>query len=374
MTQPNYCAAIYKGIYIVKETDNNTRVSSCCVNALGPETSIIDFENDPYLVEQRQKFDAGEKPSSCDQCWLIEDMGIPSRRSRSIKHSPYQDPLKVELIEMHYNVPPLCNAKCITCGSHYSSLWAAEDEKFNTKFIKQRSFNQIVKSDPQLNLDYSKLKQIYFNGGEPFLSKDVSEMLTKIKEQKGTLSDIGLVISTNGSIMPASKDIQLWNECQAITFLCSIEAVGPQFEYIRYPLKWDEVSQNLVNFTKLFTTKFTLTLSPNVGIHNVLEYPKLVEWVNQLKTTATTEVQLRPSMTFGPKLSFGTSSSTLKNCFLQSLPDGPDYETVRSYIANSKNGPDSFKNNWVTWLNEMDRRRNLNWRETFPGLVGLEGL
>jgi molybdenum cofactor biosynthesis enzyme MoaA len=225
-----------------------------------------------------------------------------------------------------------------------------------------------------LNLDYSKLKQIYFNGGEPFLSKDVSEMLTKIKEQKGTLSDIGLVISTNGSIMPASKDIQLWNECQAITFLCSIEAVGPQFEYIRYPLKWDEVSQNLVNFTKLFTTKFTLTLSPNVGIHNVLEYPKLVEWVNQLKTTATTEVQLRPSMTFGPKLSFGTSSSTLKNCFLQSLPDGPDYETVRSYIANSKNGPDSFKNNWVTWLNEMDRRRNLNWRETFPGLVGLEGL
>jgi wyosine [tRNA(Phe)-imidazoG37] synthetase (radical SAM superfamily) len=275
---------------------------------------------------------------------------------------------------MHYNVPPLCNAKCITCGSHYSSAWASEDEKFNVKFTEKRNFNQIVKSDPQLNLDYRKLRQIYFNGGEPFLSKDVSEMLTKIKEQKGTLSDIGLVISTNGSIMPASKDIQLWNECSAVTFLCSIDAVGPQFEYIRYPLKWDEVSQNLVNFTKLFTTKFTLTLSPNVGIHNVLEYPKLVEWVNQLKTTTATEVLLRPSMTFGPRLAFSTSSSTLKDCFLQSLPDGPDYETVRSYVANSGNGPDGFKNKWVTWLDEMDRRRNLNWRETFPGLVGLEGL
>ena len=374
MILSNYCAAIYKGIFIVKETNNNTRVSSCCINALGPETSIIDFENDPYLVEQRQKFDAGEKPSSCEQCWRLEDMGMNSRRSRSIKHSPYQDPSKIELIEMHYNVPPLCNAKCITCGSHYSSSWAAEDNKFNIQTITKRSFNQIVKSEPQLNLDYSKLRQIYFNCGEPFLSTDVSEMLTKIKEQKGTLSDIGLVISTNGSIMPANKDIQLWNECQAITFLCSIEAVGPPFEYIRYPLKWDEVSQNVVNFTKLFTTKFTIMISPNVGIHNVLEYSKLVEWVEQLKTTSKAEVLLRPSMTLGPYLSFEVTSSTLKNCFLQSLPDGPEYETVRKYIANSKNCPDNFKNSWVNWLNEIDRRRDLNWRETFPGLVGLEGI
>jgi hypothetical protein len=73
-------------------------------------------------------------------------------------------------------------------------------------------------------------------------------------------------------------------------------------------------------------------------------------------------------------LSFSTTSSILKDCFLQSLPDGPDYETVRSYIANSENCPDKFKNNWVNWLNEMDRRRNLDWRKTFPVLVGLEGL
>ena len=374
MTLSNYCAAIYKGIFISNEANNNARVSSCCINTLGPETSIIDFENNPYLVEQRQKFDAGEKPSSCKQCWSLEDIGINSRRSWSIKHLPDQDPLKVELIEMHYNVPPLCNAKCITCGSHYSSLWAAEDEKFNIQNFKKRSFNQITKSEPQLNLDYRKLKQIYFNGGEPFLSKDVSEVLTKVKEQKGTLSDIGLVISTNGSIMPASKDIELWNECQAVTFLCSIEAVGSQFEYIRYPLKWDEVSQNVANFTKLFTTKFTLTISPNLGVQNILEYPKLVEWVNQLKATVTTEVLLRPSMTVGPKLSLSATSSILKDFFLQSLPHGPDYDIVKLYIANSKNCPDNIKSDWVNWLYEIDRRRGLDWRKTFPGLVGLEGL
>ena len=57
MTLSNYCAAIYKGIYIVKETDNNTRVSSCCVNALGPETSIIDLAesliDNGYLPDKR---------------------------------------------------------------------------------------------------------------------------------------------------------------------------------------------------------------------------------------------------------------------------------------------------------------------------------
>jgi hypothetical protein len=170
--------------------------------------------------------------------------------------------------------------------------------------------------------------------------------------------------------MPSSEDAQLWNECKAVTFLCSIEAVGPQFEYIRYPLKWDEVSQNIANFSKLFTTKFTLTISPNLGIHNALEYPKLVGWFQQIKTNSNHPVQLEPNPTVG-SLSFDRVSAHVKKRILKIIPNSPEYQTLRSYIINSI---EKDNTDWIRWLDMIDSRRGLNWRETFPDLVGLVGI
>lgn len=365
MTQSNYCAAIYKGLYVSAESNNQAKISACCVNQTGPATSVIDFHKDVYLTNQREEFNKGNRPSNCDFCWRKEDAGLSSRRERSII-KPSEDPYEVELLTMHYNVAPLCNAKCITCGSQWSSAWAAEDEKFNTVGVDFRSFNQIRKSDPEFNVDFSKLTQIYFNGGEPFLSTDVNRILTKVKEQQGSLDKLSLVVNTNCSIMPTKKDVALWNKCKSISLICSVEAVGAQFEYIRYPLSWDEVSHNVDNFGSLFDKQLVINISPNLGVHNALEFDNLVNWFNGLAQDNTTYI-LNPELTVGT-LSFDTVSADVKAAMLEIIPTGQQFDKLRLFVQTSTNGNNS---RWINTLNNIDYRRGLNWAEVFPELSRL---
>lgn len=373
ITPANYCPAIYKGLYISNEPNNEARVGACCVNKTGLGAQVINFHTDEYLNQQRRAFELGERPASCAHCWNNEDTGLPSRRRDSISpHIGSEDPYAVELLTLHYNVPPLCNAKCITCGSHWSSAWAQEDEQFDFKNVRLRNFNQIYRSTPTLDLDYTKLRQIYFNGGEPFLSKHVNQILSQVKQQQGTLNQIGLVISTNSSVMPTQEQVALWNECRTITLLCSIDAVDTQFEYIRYPLVWDQVQHNVGNFGALFTNNLTVMLSPNVGVHNALEYPKLLKWFQNLQTSGGYYlIAPNPSPTFG-RLEFSKVTANVKEAILSRIPAEPEFYQVRMMIQQSASADDNTK--WQNHLKFIDDRRGLNWRSVFPELAEIVAL
>jgi molybdenum cofactor biosynthesis enzyme MoaA len=357
-----YCTRIYKGIYIEREADNQSRISACCVNTVGDPVSVINFHKDPYLVKQRQDFAQGIKTEGCKRCWDHDDRGIRSLRSTSQYHS---DPLSVNLESIDYNVAPLCNAKCITCGSYYSSLWAQEEIKFG--YAPQRVFNQIHRSEAEFELDYTHVRRIYFNGGEPFLSPDINMMLGKIKAQVGSLKQLELNISTNGSILPKPEDVVLWNECGAVRLSCSIEAVGEQFEYIRYPLNWKEVSSNIVEFTRLFPRLF-IVITPNIGMHNALEWPRLSEWFEGLKAQLpASHLSLISHPTIG-HLSFDHASRFIKELILRDLEDKPSNSAVRNYIISSQ---DDNGNGWRNRLEHLDERRDLDWRKVFPRLAEL---
>lgn len=362
MKKPNYCEAVYKGIYIAVESDNTASVSSCCVNKLGPKTSVINFHKNPYLVEQRRAFDQGLEPETCDRCWSSERRGLPSRRLDHIRDKPDLDPYELELIEMHYNVAPICNAKCITCGPHFSSLWAEENHRFGDDSGITRLFKEIRHSKPQFDLDLTRLRQVYFNGGEPFLSTDVNDRLRDIKAQQGTLADLGLVINTNASIFPRAEDVSLWNECRSITLICSIEALGDQFEYTRYPLKWSEVDHNIRNFHRLFDSKLTVNIGPNLGIHNALYYQDLVQWYRDLDHDKTT-YRLSASSTAG-WFGFDNVSEEVKKQLLDQIPE--ELSDLRNFILTSKHGDDQL---WLSRFKTLDQRRNLDWSQSFPRLA-----
>lgn len=363
--QKNYCEAIYKGLYVSSEPNNQAKISSCCVNQTGPAVSVVDFQNNEYLSKQRKEFNNGSRPSSCDFCWRKEDLGLISAREvHNADNATYVDPYEIELITLHYNVAPLCNAKCITCGSHFSSAWAAEDEKFHTvDTARSRSFNLIHKSHPQFDVDFSRLRQVYFNGGEPFLSTEINKILNSILEQQGSLEHLSLVINTNSSVMPTRQDVALWNQCQSVLLICSIEAVGPQFEYIRYPLSWTEVADNLLGFGKLFDKQLKIHIAPNLGIHNALEYQNLVSWFNGLEQE-NTSYALCPELTVGV-LSFDQVSAHIKAQLLQRIPLGSEFSTLRQFITNSCHGDDST---WMQHLEFIDQRRGLDWHSTFLDL------
>ena len=365
MIQENYCRDIFKNLYLVTEPDNQVRISSCCINKTGPLTSVVDFHNDFYLQEQRQQFQQGHKPQGCDLCWKKESAGLTSRRmDQGAYRKNDGDPYATQMFNLTYHVSPLCNAKCITCNSSASSSWAAEDAKFGEVTTSVRNFNQIRHTNIDLfSIDFRDLQSIYFNGGEPFLSQDINKVLVCVKEQQGTLDRLSLNISTNASIMPNAEDVVLWNECKDINLYCSLEAVGKAFEYIRYPLEWAEVSHNVQNFHRIFPKLTKIMIAPNVGIHNALEYPDLVDWFEKLDKTVNYEI--KPSLTYGP-LGFSYASESAKQALCSYLGDDSRYQKIRDYIQSSdKGGTDRV---WKQHLDWIDQRRGLNWRQTFKKL------
>ena len=211
MIKDNYCSAVYKGLYIQKDSDTEFRLAACCVNKPGSPVDVVDFVNNTELKKLRSDFDQGLRPDSCQECWTREDKGIRSPRADKMEWHGDTSPTAVELATLHYNVPPLCNAKCITCGPDLSSAWAAENTKFYPTIIGNRVFNIIRHAPVELKLDLTQLYLVYFNGGEPMLSKDINLVLKEIKLQQGTLDMIHLQINTNCSIWPSEEDIELWS-------------------------------------------------------------------------------------------------------------------------------------------------------------------
>jgi hypothetical protein len=366
MIKENYCNAIFKSLYIATEPNNQVRLSSCCINKAGPLTSVIDFYKDPYLQEQRQLFQQGIKPDGCELCWAKEKAGLISRRmDQSVIHTDKGDPYTTQMLELNYNVSPLCNAKCITCTSSFSSSWAAEDEQFGEVQPNFRNFNQIRHTDIDLfNIDFRDLRLAYFNGGEPFLSQDINKVLSCIKAQQGTLDRLCLSITTNASVMPKAKDVVLWNECKNISLSCSLEAVGTAFEYIRYPLSWKQVSHNVQNFHRVFPKLAKVMITPNVGVHNALEYPDLLDWFEALDKTNNFEI--KPALTYG-QLNFGYASEAVKQALCVNLGDDPRYQKIRDYIQSSNNGgTDHVWQRHLTWI---DQRRGLSWQQDLSKLA-----
>ena len=373
MIKDNYCSAVYKGLYVQKDSDTEFRLAACCVNKPGSLVDVVDFVKNAELKKLRSDFDQGLRPDSCRGCWTLEDRGISSPRMTKQWHGN-SEPTAIELTTLHYNVPPLCNAKCITCGPELSSAWAAEEAKFRPEVSVKRVFNIIRHAPVELKLDLTQLHLLYFNGGEPMLSKDIELVLQEIKLQQGTLERIHLQINTNCSIWPSDDDIELWSQCGKISLMCSIEAVQEQFEYIRYPLSWQEVLANVKKFTTIKAKDMPLwcTIVPNIGIHNVLEYGKLLDWFDTLENKHSNfqSYYINPMLTSG-RLALTNVSKDLKNMILEHLGDDPRLDVIRGYIENTNSAVDNQL--WIHHLEAtIDCRRNLNWRETFPLLSQLE--
>ena len=374
MIKDNYCSAVYKGLYVQKDSDTEFRLAACCVNKPGSLVGVVDFVNNEELKKLRSDFDQGLRPDSCRECWTREDKGIRSPRADKMAWHGDTSPTAVELATLHYNVPPLCNAKCITCGPDLSSAWAAEIAKLYPNMPGNRVFNIIRHAPVELKLDLTQLYLVYFNGGEPMLSKDINLVLNEIKLQQGTLDMIHLQINTNCSIWPSEEDIELWSQCGKISLMCSIEAVGQQFEYIRYPLNWQEVSANVKKFATITPKHHPIMcmLVPNIGIHNVLEYGKLLDWFDTLENDhpGHKTYDINPMLTGGP-LALTNASENLKQMMLDSLSNDSRLDVIRKFIQNTESTGDN--QSWIEYLEKtIDHRRNLNWRETFPLLSQLE--
>jgi sulfatase maturation enzyme AslB (radical SAM superfamily) len=321
----------------------------------------FDFESSAYLNDLRKQFDLDRQPVACNACWNVEKHGHKSRRQSAIEFFQDSKPdYEVKLQGIDHSATWACNLACIMCGPYNSSLWATE-KKLNKSDLTQlgRSFQKNNNILNKLNL--TQVKKIHFNGGEPMLNNDQTNLLIKL-EQQGILENLFISYNTNGTVMPSKKIMELWSQARLVKLFFSIDATGDAFEYIRWPGNWQQTSRNMLEMKNNLPDNVMFGFNVTVGSYNLMELPDLYDWFDQNLATNRAGDQSDLCWQLANNFDPQELPRQAKVDAISQLAPLDKFSGIIKYLESTLNQNEDLS--WIKKLAELDKQRNTNWRTT----------
>jgi hypothetical protein len=246
----------------------------CCLLPIGAD-----------LEQIKQDMLTDTRNPACSKCWKLEDAGKLS--DRLIKNKTldyyadtslsvlYDQCVKEEnkIVQYKIDTSNTCNGTCVTCGSDASTAWGQLERRNG---VKSHPSWRIQSAQTHSWVDFASAKNIGFRGGEPFLSDTNFYILEQLIAHHNTDCFVGFV--TNTSFDLTSRQIEILDQFPRKNFCFSIDGVGPVFEYMRYPLKWQTLLGNLEFCRK---KGIDVSVSYTVSNVNLLYYDQTIAWFQE---------------------------------------------------------------------------------------------
>jgi len=272
---PSFCAAKWVQTTLYLQTGFNHSCHHPVPHKIPLEEIKENYKalhNTQFKKDQMRKMLNGERPSECDYCWKVEDMGNVSDRYFKTSE-PWAWPNVPKILAsgtrdinpsyLEISFSNVCNFKCAYCTPDISSKWAEEIKQFGTyptshntgnsrPTYNHNEYNPYVEAFwkwwPELSKNLNNLR---LTGGEPLLSKDVWSLLEKLENDPDLNPNLSLGINTNLNVPKEliEKLIGFINRIapriKSVEIFTSNEAINEQAEYIRYGLNYKEWYSNL---------------------------------------------------------------------------------------------------------------------------------
>lgn len=223
--------------------------------------------------------------------WLNEDkVTIDTLKSRAILDNFWLSTLPVNL---EVDTGSLCNLKCRMCHDGVSSRiakdvvhssWTADqwtgkpyhDRDAISRLLSVRRWS-LPKDFVQNAILRHPLetKRLYFIGGEPFLVKEVGDLLQKLIDA-GVSQTMTLAVVSNGTF--TSSWFELTKHFRRLELAVSIDGFGKYYDYIRYPNKWASLVRNIAVFRQL--PNVHLSAAVTLQIYNALNIDQLFRYLD----------------------------------------------------------------------------------------------
>jgi hypothetical protein len=405
-------------------------------------------ENSDTIKELRLASLNDQWHPNCVRCKNEEAAGLISHRelyNKKLKDvityetaKEYTDPETGETLK-HFpiafydlNLGNLCNLKCRICHPKASSGWyndwlklfnmEGKEIKYptpqgmiNVKHVKGKQFEltpnpfEWVDSDVFWNelLELTPdIQHMFVQGGEPLMIDQHYNYLVKCIEL-GYNKHMHLEYNTNFTRIN-KKWIEVWKHFKRVFIGFSFDGMGKEFEYQRYPAKWNQMLKNLQlldDYITQYPDVFQTRDSPTVNIYNVLHILDYHEWkiktgreqyknlfkhhnktlgTHGLHSPSYLSVKILPlaakEIVTQKYLDWGEKMCT----WVDSLPD--DY-SQRQDNTDLKNNITHYVNSYIKFINQddlsnhlggfwrftdkIDEIRNENFKETFPDVYKL---
>lgn len=358
------------------------------------DTDLFDFHNTPSKLDDRERMLQGQWPArGCDYCRNIEQAGGQSDRITNLDfpgiHAPPEldrDPTAVRvtprILEVYFD--NTCNLKCVYCGPYFSSLWDAENVKHGqTMFRKDSNIdNNKQRIFAWLREHGHNLTNFNILGGEPLFQQELDQCLTLFEQHPAPELKLQIFTNLNArldrvqDIVQRIKRLIDQNCLREFEVTASLDCWGAPQEYARFPLKL-EVWQR--NFEYLLQQPWiNLIVSSTITPLTIKTLPELLQKINTWNQTRT--VHHYQNSVNGPDYMYiDIFGDVFSEDFDRALALKPGHtaeqQASRQYLAGIARQAASQTPNVAmitklyNFLNEMDRRRNTSWRETFPWLI-----
>lgn len=377
-------------IHIYANPDGS--VLPCCIGDyrlhLGniQSQSIEDVWNGEKYKTMRKKMLAGEKCDECTACYNIEESGAISPRQTFIdkfkKYIPLSDATtpdgSVEMNLRYFDIrwSNICNFKCRSCSSTYSSSWATEDNnKGDSKkvFIFAGGDNNDALYN-QFLPHFKNIEEFYFAGGEPLLTDknyDILEYLISIGK-----TDVKIHYNTNLSNLKYKNKsiVSLWKHFSNIELYVSLDSWGDRAEYIREGTEWSVIEANL-RLIKQELPRVQLCSTTVVSSFNVSTLPEFFTYILESKLFNINNFYPSLYSLINPDFySFSILNNELKSNIINKLSKtkfSPAVDKrIQDVVLSLKQSTydEQLLQEFKKITLEYDALRNRNFLETFPEL------
>lgn len=235
----NFCQAPWLSVYV----DPAGAVENCCVskNSLGN----VNSENIRDLVKQGKNYQIQQSmlnDQSVQGCSWCQGRSHTLRGRFDSLFPDHQDPLyqnpgQFELRYLDLRWSNVCNYACVYCSPTLSSAWATELGE--THLIQRETKKELL---TWVLEQIENIQHIYMAGGEPTMMRENEVILEAIRDRN---PDCKILINTNLSHAQSSRVFEIGKDLVNCSWMVSMEDRADRYDYIRYPGKWGEFSQNL---------------------------------------------------------------------------------------------------------------------------------
>lgn len=384
------------------------------------------LHNTKIKKQERAMMLVGEKPEGCQYCWNVEslqgDDHISDRMIRNqsiftperfneIKNSDWQYNINPEYIEIAFSNE--CNFKCGYCHPMSSSSYHSEIKQHGAYPVKNHSMdiewfkpyaedeNPYVKAWWRWWPEMSKtLNILRITGGEPLMHRSTWRLFDELRENPRP--QIELNLNSNLGVKPAMverltnnvNDLLANKKIKGFKLFTSMDTYNKRAEYLRTGLDLSIWEQNFDTYLR--QTKSPITFMCTFNILSVTSFTdflaKILEWRKNynhlfddtperkirfdtpyLKEPLQYDMHILPKEEFLPYfdkiLKFIDINRDENDATKFSDLEYERFRRVRDYFAQVTYDTDKVqegRKDFYKWFTEYDKRRNVNFLETFP--------
>jgi len=388
------------------------------------------LHNTPQKIDERLEMLNGEKPSGCQYCWNVEALGddyISDRKIRNasiytperaeeIQRNPLSNTINPEYIEIAFSQE--CNFKCGYCHPMHSSSYYNEIKKHGpvTTVKNHRCdinwFELYDEDSPYVEAwwrwwpEVSKtLNILRVTGGEPLLHKTTWKLFEELERNPKPHLEINMnsnLGSTHRHVHKLTEHVSHLLEAKKIKgfkLFTSMDTWGAPAEYLRTGLNLDTWEKNQDIYVNGVKSHITHMVTFNaLSVATFKEYlKKVLEWrikyddvipnglgssdtvrkirfdTPYLKEPIQYDMHILPKDEFLPYLDdclkFIENYVVEDDTTMFSELEYERFRRLRDYFANEQYDEERVREgrrDFYHWFTEYDKRRNVNFLETFP--------